>query len=367
MKEWIKVILCMGLLACCIQAASAFSVKEISVPKADLKANDHVQMELEISIVALASSHDFQFSSDLKDTTCVVETYDEEINEYTNIQVDQDPSGRWLVMGWLLPSDRSFVLKVTFSGTVPEITSTENITMLRISELATGATIAGGEYKIERRVINPADVTSQIASVRVDLQTLRQTINTQAGLGIDTSPANGKLNEAENALTKADSLTSTSFSQALTQLDTAHTAIKDGYSLLDKSAAQYEIDQVKGTMSKVESLVTYFTVNRSISRTDARLIAITSKYDLASQSLSSANDMVSGGNYLGGKAKAVEASQYADDAYNLSTSMKADIGEGGFGLPGINPLFLALGIGVIVIGVVGYFAYRKFFHWDELG
>ncbi|MDD1673609.1 MAG: hypothetical protein LUP99_04285, partial [Methanomicrobiales archaeon] len=65
--------------------------------------------------------------------------------------------------------------------------------------------------------------------------------------------------------------------------------------------------------------------------------------------------------------KAVEASQYADDAYNLSTAMKTDIGEGGFGLPGINPLFLALGISVIVMGVVGYFAYRKFFHWDEQG
>jgi len=367
MKSWIKWLLCMGLLACMVQAASAFTVKEVSVPKTDLKAGDNVRIDLEVSIAVFTASHDFQLASDLTGTACTIETYNSEINQYQALQVDKDRSGNWIILGWVLPSDSSFVLKVTFTGKVPDTTSSQNLTLLRISELSAGSTVSGGEYKIERRVINPQEMASQITSVRSDLQQLKTKITAEAGAGIDTSPASTKANEAETAVNKADSLRITSISQAQTQIDLARTAIKDGYTLLDKAAAQTEIVKVESTMSQVDSMVTYFTTNRSIEKTDSRLVAITNKYDLASQTLSSANDMVTSGNYLGGKAKAVEASRYADEAFNLSTSLKAELGEGGISVPGINPLFLVLGIGIIVIGVGGYFAYKKFFHWDELG
>jgi hypothetical protein len=351
-----------------MQTASAFSVKEVNIPKADLKSNDNVKVELEMSLVSVTSSHDFQFASDLTGTICVVDRYNDEASQYETLQLDRDRSGNWILLGWILPTqDSSLVLRVTFTGKVPETSSTTNITLLRISELAAGSTVAGGEYILERPVANPQEITATISSVRTDLQKLKQTITTQAGAGVDTSPAASKATEAENALNKADSLKSTSFSQAQAQITSARTAIESGYSLLDKAGAQAEIDTVEKTMAEVEDMISYFTNNRSISQTDTRIVAITNKYDLASQSLSSANDMVNTGNYLGGKAKAVEASKYANDAFNLSTSMKAEIGEGGLPLPGINPLFLVVGIIVVVIGVAGYYAYRRFFHWDELG
>jgi hypothetical protein len=365
MKEWIRWILCLGLLIASVQAASAFTVKEINVPKTDLKANDNVNLELEMSVSGFSSSHDFQISGDLTGTSCVVSSYNEEITQYENVLVDQDRAGNWILLGWVLPTHSSFVLKITYSGKVPA-TSSRNVTLVRISELSAGA-VVGTPYVLERQMVNPQEVTSQITSVRSDLQALKQTITTKAGQGVDTSEASAKANEADSALAKADSLKSSSFSQALTQIDLARTAITNGYTLIDKAEAQQEIDQVEETMSEVESMVTYFTVNRSISQTDSRLIAITTKYDLASQSISTANDLVAAGNYLNGRAKAAEASKYANDAYNLSEVLKKEIGEGGISLPGINPLFLVIGIGVIAIGVVGYFAYRKFFHWDELG
>ncbi|MDD1677829.1 MAG: hypothetical protein LUO93_01425 [Methanomicrobiales archaeon] len=367
MKNWMKWLLCLMVLFFCVQAASAFTVKQISVPKTDLRANDNVKVELEISMGTFTATHDLQFSSDLNSTVLIAEMYNDETKQYDPIQVTQDRSGKWFILGWLLPSDRSFIVRISFSGTVPSAVTGGNLSVVSISELSGGAVVSGSEYKLERQVINPQEVTSQMTSVRADLQTFKQTIVTQGSTGVDTSAASGKVTEAENALTKADSLKSTSYSQAIVQLDAARNAIKDGYILLDKAGAQHEIDQVEQTMSQVESMVTYFTVNRSISQTDSRLVAITNKYDLASQSISSAHDMVNAGNYLNGKAKALEAAKYANDAYNLSTTMKTELGEGGIALPGINPMFLVLGIGVIAIGVVGYFAYRKFFHWDELG
>jgi hypothetical protein len=331
-----------------------------------LKANDNVDLELQVSFTSFTNDHDIQISSELAGTNCVVSTYDEEFKRDVEVQLIPERTGNLMLYGWVLPSTSSFTLKVTLSGKVPADATGQNITLIRISELSLGSQI-GTPYKLERPLINPQEVTSQITSVRSDLQTFKQTIVDQASTGVDTSQASGKATEAENALNKADSLKSTSFSQAITQVETARTAIQNGYTLLDKATAQFEIDQVEQTMAEVESMVTYFTTNRSVSQTDPRLIAITNKYDLASQSVSSAHDLVTAGNYLNGKAKAVEAARYANDAYNLSTVLKTELGEGGFGLPGINPLFLALGLGIVVIGVVGYFAYRKFFHWDELG
>jgi hypothetical protein len=367
MKQWMKWILCLVVLLFCVQAALAYTVKVTSAPSTDLKANDNVKVDLEISISSFTSTHFLQFSSDLTGTNCVAQRYHGDTGQYESLQVQQDRTGKWMLLGWLLQSEDSYTLQVTFTGKVPSTISSANVTVLRIQELSGESVISGSEFKIERPVVNPQEITSQIASVRTELQTFKDTITTQGGSGVDITAASGKAKDAENALAAADSLKSSSFSQAAAKITTARTAIQDGYTLLDKAGAQYEINKVEQTMTQVESMVTYFTNNRSISQTDSRMVAITNKYDLASQSLSSANDLVAEGNFLNGKAKAIEASKYADDAYNLSTALKTELGEGGIGLPGINPLFLALGIGVIVLGAVGYFAYRKYFRWDELG
>jgi hypothetical protein len=365
MKKWMKWILCLGVLLFCVQASSALTVKELNVPKTDLKPNDNVNLELQISAASFSNDHDIQITSHLTGISCVVTTYDEEFKRDVEVQVIQERTGNMMLYGWVLPPKSSFTLKVTFNGKVPADYTGQNISLIQISELSSGS-LVGTPYKLERRLVNPQEIASQITNVRTDLQTFKQTIVSQASSGIDTSQASAKAVEAENALNKADSLKSTSFSQAITQIDTARTAIRDGNNLLEKAGAEYEINQVEQTMAEVESMVSYFTVNRSVSQTDSRLVAITNKYDLASQTISSANDLVSSGNYLNGKAKAAEAAKYANDAYDLSTALKTELGEG-IGLPGINPMFLILGLGVIVIGVVGYFAYRKFYHWDELG
>jgi hypothetical protein len=365
MKKWMKWILCLGVLLFCVQAASAYTVRQISVPKTDLKANENVNLELQLSIGSFTSTHFLQFSSDLTDTNLVVQRYHEDTGQYENIQVDLDRTGKWILYGWLLQSDNSYVLQLSFSGRVSSSAS-GNITLIRISELSGESVVSGSDYIIHGQVVNPQEITSQISNVRTELQKFKDDITSQGSTGIDVTAASNKAKEAENALAEADSLKSSSYTQAAAKISTARTAIQDGNTLLEKAGAEYQIHQVERTMADVESMVSYFTVNRSVSQTDSRLIAITNKYDLASQSISSANDLVSSGNYLNGKAKAAEAAKYANDAYNLSTTLKTELGEG-IGLPGINPMFLALGLGVIVIGVVGYFAYRKFVHWDELG
>ncbi|MDD1672750.1 MAG: hypothetical protein LUO82_07100, partial [Methanomicrobiales archaeon] len=338
MRKLLVIVMCLVVVGALIQTTSAFSVRQVTVPKTDLKAYDPVKIELEMSFVGLSASHDIQFASDLKNTTCVVQTYNEEIQQYSDIQIDRDRVGNWILYGWVLPSDTSIILKVDFEGTVPAVSSSQNITLLHITEQAGGTTVLGGEYIIERKIINPLEIADQITRVRADSQYLKQNITAIAATGADTSAALAKFNDAQNALNKADSAKSSNITQAQNQLDTASTAITDGYSLLEKAGAQYEIKNVEQTLSQVESKIEYFTVNRSISKTDSRVLAITNKYDLASQSISSANDMIKSGNYIGAKGKAIEAGRYADEAQNLSLAFQKEIGEGGFGLSGINPL-----------------------------
>lgn len=366
--RWMRAFVCLVLLACIVQAGAAFSVKETKVPKTDLLSNEQVQVSLDILLTSFSNSNDLVVSSSLKNQELTVQTYSDEMDRYIEIQTDVDRFGNWIIFGWVLPSDKSFTIQVLLKGTVPETTTTKTITLIQVVEKSGGANVFGSEYRLERRIVNPQEITSQITTLRSDAQKLKQNITTVASTGIDGSQALTKVNDAEKALNSADSLKASNFTQAQNYIETARNAIKDGYNLLDKARAQYEIDKVERTLSDVESMIKYFTTNRSMSTTDPRVVAITNKYDIASQSISSANDFLTSGNYISAMSKAAEATKYANEANNLSSTLKKDLGEGGgIALPGISPLFIMIGIGVVIIGAVGIFLYRKFFRWDELG
>lgn len=353
-----------AVLAFLVNPAVAFTVTPKSVPSADLRSSDKVTLVFEAKFSSFSTKHDLIISSDLKDQELVFQRYDIEFQRYVDVQVDKDRSGNWIVYGWVLP-DNAFTSQITLKGTVPETTVTKNITLFMLTETSGGATVSGGEYKLERRVINPAEIATQISGARTELQQLKNSIAVVAATGANITEAQAKYTEAENALNRADSLKATNFAEAQTQVDRAKSAISAGEALLEKATVLHEMGKVEETMSRVNGMIDYFKVNRSVSVTDARLVAITNKYDLASQSLSSANDLVQTGAYTSARTKVQQAEGFANEALNLSLSLKEELGEGG--LPTINPLFILAGVIIVIIAIAGYFVYQKFFRWDELG
>lgn len=361
-------LLFLFILGACLLVpfTSAFTVTPKNVPTGDLRSNEQVTIVLEVRFASFSTNHNLEIFSNLKDQNLSVERYDPVVDVYHKLTVEQQSATNWLIMGWILPTDSSFSLRMTMSGVVPTVTTTQNITLLMLSETSAGITVSGGEYKLERRVVNPAEISTQITNVRSELAQLKNNISVTAAEGANVTEAQKKYAEAETALNRADSLKTTNFGEAQTQLENARAAISAGQSLLEKAIVLYEMGKVDTTMGQVSEMITYFKVNRSISTTDSRIVAITNKYDLASQSLSSANDLIGTGAYMAARSKVQQASGFADEAMNLSVALREEIGEGGFSI-GINPLFIVAGIVIIIIAIGGYFAYKKFFRWDELG
>jgi len=357
-----------------VQIGSALNVKLTKAPAPNIRAGDSVQVTVELTIPSdFPIGNNIQVSSDLQDQVLAGELSYDPLVPPQGMQIDKDRLGNWIIYGWLLTGKTAPQVTITFTGTVPQITSTQNVTILHLAEMA-GLTEQPGSYILTRNIVNPQDIIGQINSIRDDANKLRQNITADATQGIDTATAQEKYTQADSTISQADSLKTTNADQAVTLLTTAQTAIHDGYLLLDKSEAQYQIAQVQTNLTTVEDLITYFEVNRSISSTDSRIVAITTKHDLASKGISDAHDAINSCPsspdpsicYATAKARALDASKYAADAYNLSVSLKNELGTGGF-LPSINPLVVIGGIVVVLVIIGGVFVYRRYFQWDELG
>lgn len=365
MRAVVKWILCLVLIAALIQASSALTkTGEKVTPSGDLKVNDAVSVSLAISIPR-DYEFDLEFSSDLKKQQLTVTRAVEGSNNTITLQAIQKPMGDWSIPAWLLSDKSSYQIQVSFKGTVDNASTGRTIKVLRIAEMD-GSTIIS-EYKIERNVINPAEITSSITSAKTDAAKLLQSITTFSAQNISTSAARAKYDEAMNLLNQADAAKTSNFSKAQSLLTSAKTAITDGTKLLDKAVVQKDIDNVNVIMEQVVEQITYFKVNRSLSTTDSRLLGITSKYDAASTSLSMAKTSLNGGNNAMATTQAADAKIKAQEALDLAANLRKEIGEGGFALPGVNPMYLLIGVGIVVIGVAGFLVYRKFFRWDELG
>lgn len=357
-------MMCLVLIAALIQASSALSKSgEKVTPSGDLKVNDAVSVSVTISIPR-DYSYNLEFTSNLKNQQLTL-IRPGEGNTTSTIQPIPGRMGTWSLPQWILSDKQSYQIQVSFKGTVDNLSAGKTITLLKIAELE--GDIVVSEYKIERNVINPAEIASSITAVKTDAAKLLQSITTLSTQNISTTAARAKYDEAMNLLNQADSAKTSNISKAQTLLTSAKTAITDGSKLLEKAVVQKEIDSVEAIMDQVDTQITYFKVNRSMSATDPRLLGITGKYDAASTSLAMAKTSLNGGNDAMATTQAADAKVKAQEALNIATNLRKEIGEGGFSLPGINLTYVLIGAGIVVIGVVGFLVYRKFFRWDELG
>ena len=366
-KTWIIVT---AILLFCISAASAFSVATVSIdPSGSLVPGTPVTVSYKVDATAFTSGDDLQFFTELENPKW---TYTISVNSIDNLRPSM--GGKTLtITGFELAykTGDAVSVRVTLEGKAPTVTQTADKTIIRIQEMsANGAAIAATKVERTAKVINTGEVTAAIAASDADLQTYRTHIDEKAVLGIDTTAADAKYNEAKQNIASARARTSAQYTEALADLTTAHTSISDGEKSLDRAWAENEVAAAKLPINNVDGVIAWFKGNKTTAE-DTQLSAIVAKREVAVGYISTATDQIASGEYSQARSKAQEAFTKGNESYTDALARQKQLMSGwSFSLPQIpipGGIFIVIGVIVVILVAVGIVIYRKRSRWDELG
>jgi hypothetical protein len=366
LMKWAVLIL---FLVVCIQTVSAFTVTSVSIdPSGSLTPSTPVTVSFKIENSGVFSAdNELQLFTDLDKPRW---TYTIIVNGIENLRPVM--GGRTLsISGFELnyKSTDEVAVRVTLEGNAPAVTQTSNKTIIRVTEYdSNGNPVTSTQFEQTAQVINTEEVATVIASADANLQVYREHIDEKAALGIDTSAAEAKYNEATQKLNSARSRPSNEYAAALQDLSDAAAAIADGEKALDKAWAENEVAAAQVPINNVDAIIGWFKGNSSTAN-DNQLPAIITKREVAVSYLSNANDDIANGNYAQARVKAQDAFSKGNESYTDALARQKQVSSG-FTLPLPNiggSLFIILGIVAVVLIVVGVIIYRKRSQWDELG
>jgi cellobiose-specific phosphotransferase system component IIA len=262
------------------------------------------------------------------------------------------------------PSTVSESIRVTLEGSVPSVTKSMNKTIVLVQELdGNNAVIPASVFTRERLIVNPTDISRDIAVRESDLWNFRIHIFNKTQMGINTSAAEAKYQAAQSAILTAKNA---NFAEAQKALNNATILINDGEVLLEKAWAQQEIELAQVPINKTNELITYFTVNRSI-KSDPRLAVIIAKKESAEQYLSSARDLSLLGNYAFSRVKAKEAFDKGNESLTEAINFKLDLttADSGWGSWLNTTTLIIIAVVVALVAVAGYIYLRKKNRWEN--
>jgi hypothetical protein len=366
LMKWTVLIL---FLIVCTQTVSAFSVSSISIdPSGSLTSPTPVTVSFKIENSGVfPSDSELQLFSDLEKPRW---TYTIIVNGIENLRPVM--GGRTLtISGFELnyKTNDEVSVRVTLEGVAPVVAQTTNKTVIRITEYdSNGRALASTQVEKNAVVINPEQVKSTIAKSEEDLLLYRTHIDEKAALGIDTSAAEVKYNEAQQKVTLARSRLSNEYAQINSDLAAVKTAIDEGEISLEKAWAENEVAAAQVPINNVDAIIGWFKGNSSTAN-DNQLPAIVAKREVAVSYLSNANDDIANGKYPQARVKAQDAYSKGNESYTDALARQKQISSG-FSLPIPNiggSLFIILGIVAVVLIVVGVIIYRKRSQFDELG
>jgi hypothetical protein len=264
-----------------------------------------------------------------------------------------------------------YEVKVKFSmtgGTVPSSFKSGKIILVRALEINTQSSQVGNGVYVNGTVISTEALSANVSRVDSDLTNLKADIDAKSNAGVDVTIPLQKYNYAKNALDNAKNDLITAPTQVQDLLDTATTNINDGRSALDQAWAKQSLDAAKGMIASVDGLLKEFTVNRSLKASDPRLVPITNKFDLAVKSKNDAQNLFDQGTYNTARSDSTQALGYANEAWNLSLTLKGELDQGfSLGLPNLGAFLPFLVVVAVVLIIAGVIIYRKKTQWDELG
>ncbi|PKL68174.1 MAG: hypothetical protein CVV30_09560 [Methanomicrobiales archaeon HGW-Methanomicrobiales-1] len=358
----------MVILLCCISAASAFSVTSISIdPSGSLIPGTPVTASYKIDTSGFASGGDLQFYTDLDSPLW---TYTILVNGVENLRPAL--GGRTLtITGFELSykTGDDVAVRATLEGKAPTVTETTDKTIIRIQEIGSnGAAITSTKVERTGKVINTGEVPKVIAERDTELQTYRTHIDEKAVLGIDTSDAEAKYNDAKQKIDSARARPTNQYAEALADLTAAQASISDGEKALDKAWAENEVAAAQIPINNVDTVIAWFKGNQSTAN-DQQLPTIVTKREVALSYISTANDQIASGEYTQARSKAQEALAKGTESYNDAIARQKQLSSG-FIWPQIQipgGIFIVLGVVVVILVAVGIVIYRKRSRWDELG
>jgi hypothetical protein len=365
LMKWTVLIL---FLIVCIQAVSAISVESVTVdPSGSLTPGTPVTVQFKIDTYDFPSGGEIRLFTDVDSPKW---TYTVIVNGIENLRPVE--GGRTLaISGFELsykPSDDVSV-RTTLEGVAPPVTQTANKTIVRITEYdANGRPVTGSEVEKTALVINTGEVASTIASADAELEVYRTHIDEKAALGIDTSEAEVKYNEAQQNIDSARSRPSNEYAGAQADLTAATAAIKDGETALDKAWAEYEVAAAQVPITNVDAIIAWFKGNSSTAN-DQQLPTIITKREVAVSYVSTANDDIASGSYAQARQKAQDAFLKANESYTEALARQKELSSGfSLPIPKFNSTtFIILGVVAVILVVVGVIIYRRRSRWDELG
>ncbi len=380
MKRTCRILLISLILICCIPIVTAFLVNNVNIdPSGALTPGQRVSVTYGVSFPLVNkqtfdSANTLDMYTDLanaKWSIVKIETY-EQVAPIETLLFNQG-GPRAQVGGWILSyPDRELAIRVTLDGVAPEVDTTQNKTILKVSELDSyGKPISTAGYLREAIVVNIADINNAISVADANFQVLRTHIDEKYALEVDTSLAEGKYNEAKAAIDNARSQPSSQYAVAQASLTNAQNLIAEGEKTLDKAWAEKAVADAQVPITNVDQVINY--VKPNISSTDPRLSPIISKREIAWGFISTANDEIFTGNYERAREKAEEAYTKGNESYTDALDLKKQISEGFNPLGAIGKIFgsgtlvIIIGVVAVVLVVVGVIIYRKRSRWDELG
>jgi hypothetical protein len=378
MKGVMKWIVLATIILFLVPVVSAFTVSSVTIdPSGSLTPGTPVMVSYKIQFAA-SSGETFPSGSELQMST------DLESPKWTwTLILDgvENPrpqaGGRMLSLsGFELsyPAKVDQSVRVTLEGKTPTVEKTTEKSIIKIQEVdAHSNVIESSKVNRTAMVINVAEVSSAIAAKRTDLQTYRTHIDEKAAIGIDTSVAEAKYNDAKSKIDTAAALPTSQFSTALLNLNTATDLMNDGEKSLDKAWAESEVLNSQTPITNVDGVIAWFKGNKSTADLP-ELSPIIAKREIAVSYISTANDEIAGGNYAQARSKAAEAFAKGNESYTDILNLQYKVTHGGFDIVGAIGGILKSGILIIVVAVVaivliavGVIIYRKRSRWDELG
>ena len=365
LMKWTVLIL---FLIVCIQAVSAtISIPSITVdPSGSLTPGTSVIIYTTVETSGAVG--EVRFFTDLDKAKWMYSIF---VNDLETLKAPDEAGHSLEISGYLLTykSGDAVTIKATLEGVAPPVTQTTNKTLIRITEYDTnGRPITSSQVEKTALVINTGEVASTIASADADLQVYRTHIDEKAALGIDTSAAEAKYDEAQGKIDSARSRPSNEYAGALGDLTAATAAIKDGEIALDKAWAEYEVAAAQVPITNVDAIIAWFKGNSSTAN-DQQLPTIITKREVSVSYISNANDNIAEGNFVQARQKAQDAFLKGNESYTEALARQKQL-MSGWSLP-IPKINSTVGIIIIIVAVilvvVGVIIYRKRSRWDELG
>jgi hypothetical protein len=359
------------LLIIGIQIVAAVTVSNPVInPTGDLTAGANVSTSFKIDMTPSGSdtfpkANTLQIFTDLNNAKWTVTM----IRDGVEHPIPQEFGRSVYLSGWILsyPSTIQESLRISLEGTVPSVTKSMNKTIVLVQELdGNNAVIPATIVTNQRLIVNPTDITQNIAVREADLRTYRTHIDARAQMGINTTAAEQKYSAAQAAIQSAKNA---DFATAEASLNTATVLMDEGEILLDKAWAENEIANAQAPITKTNDLITYFTINQSITN-DPRLAIVIAKKESAEQYLSTAKDLHYKNDYAFSRVKAKEAfdkgNESLNDAINFKLALTNTGGSVSSGASWLNTTTLIIaGVVIIIIAIAGYFLLRKKNRWED--